>query len=119
MDDSSYFKNLEAALRETLISAQRIADETVTEAKKKAEQAIDDAQKHATSLRASAKAETDELLAKAKAEAESLRTGAAKDAETAKAEFENLRAKNEAYRAKFKSILEEQLKLFTGGDDEE
>lgn len=34
-DEPSYFKNLETTLRETLINAQRIADETVAEARKK------------------------------------------------------------------------------------
>ena len=39
-DEPSYFKNLQLTLRDTLINAQRIADETVAEARKKAQEVI-------------------------------------------------------------------------------
>ena len=42
-NESGYFKNLESAVRESLIGAQRIADETVAEASKKAQQTVEDA----------------------------------------------------------------------------
>ena len=40
INEPQYFKNLELTLRDTLISAQKIADETVAEARKKANQMI-------------------------------------------------------------------------------
>lgn len=49
-NEPSYFKNLETTLRETLISAQRIADETVDAAQKKAKEIISEAEAKAAAI---------------------------------------------------------------------
>ena len=67
-DEPQYFKNLEQAMRETLISSQRIADDTVAEARKKAQELLNTAQEQADVIAATAKAELDA----AKAESEAL-----------------------------------------------
>ena len=62
-NETGYFKNLESAMRESLIGAQRIADETISEANKKAQQTIDtanaQAEKTVADAEAAAKAETE------------------------------------------------------------
>ena len=82
-DEQAYIKNVEAALRETLISAQRIAEETVAKARK---QAVASAEEQANAILSSAKAE----------------------AETAKAETAEIRKAIEDYRARFIRLVEEQ-----------
>lgn len=84
--ETAYFKNLEATLRETLISAQRKADETVAEARKEAKQAIASAEEQAGAILASAKAE----------------------AETAKNETAEIRKAIDDYRARFLRLVEDQ-----------
>lgn len=49
-NEPSYFKNLETTLRETLISAQRIADETVDAAMKKAKEIVAEAEAKAAAI---------------------------------------------------------------------
>jgi len=49
-DEPQYFKNLETTLRETLISAQRLADETVAEARKKANTMVANAEEQAAAI---------------------------------------------------------------------
>ena len=77
-DDQGYFRNLENAMRESLINAQRIAEET--------RQA---AQAQAAAITADAANE----VANAKAEAQSVRDAVAR------------------YRAEFRALVEEQVKV--------
>ena len=88
-DEPAYFKNLEATLRETLISAQRIADETVSKANKEAKQTIASAEEQAKAILASAKAESD----------------------AAKAETAEIRKSIEDYRSRFVRLVEEQANV--------
>lgn len=93
-NENGYFRNLESAMRESLIGAQRIADETITEAKKKAQQTVDDAN----------------------AQAESVTAGAEKAVAEMKAEEDRLRAVVDAYRANFKKLLDEQMAALNAND---
>ena len=86
-NENGYFKNLESAMRESLIGAQRIADETVSEANKKAQQAIDDANAQAEKAVTEMKAESDRLHAVV-----------------------------EAYRDNFKKLLDEQFAALKAGE---
>ncbi|MDO4739469.1 MAG: DivIVA domain-containing protein [Eubacteriales bacterium] len=88
-DEPAYFKNLEATLRETLISAQRIADETVSKASKEAKQTIASAEEQAKVILASAKAESD----------------------AAKNETAEIRKAIEDYRSRFVRLVEEQANV--------
>jgi len=88
--DEAYFRNLEATLRETLLSAQRIADETVSEAKKKAVAMVADAEEKFSAIAAQQKAEID----------------------SAKVELEGVRKATEDYRIRFKRLVREQLHAF-------
>lgn len=97
-NESGYFKNLESAMRESLIGAQRIADETIAEAKKRAQQTIDDAN-----------AQAEKTVAEANAHADSLMGDAEKIAAETKAEADHLRAVADAYRANFKKLVDEQM----------
>lgn len=94
-DEPTYFKNLEMTLRETLISAQRIADDTIAEARKKAKQMVSGAEEQAQSILSSSKAE----------------------AESAKAEADEVKKAAEDYRAKFIRLVQEQLRVIK--EDEE
>ncbi len=88
-DDEGYFKNLESAMRESLINAQRIAEDTKKKADKEAQEAVSSARAKAEAISSDAKAEVDAL----KAEAQSVRDAITK------------------YRADFRALLEEQLKV--------
>ncbi len=88
-NEPSYFKNLETTLRETLISAQRIADETIDDARKKAKTIISEAEEQA-----------------AAAEAESR-----KKLDAARADYEAIRSAGEQYHAAFAKLIEEQSKV--------
>lgn len=88
--DEAYFRNLESTLRETLLSAQRIADETVSEAKKKAAAMVADAEDKVGAVMSQHKAEI----------------------EGAKVELEGVRKAAEDYRIRFKRLVREQLHAF-------
>ena len=104
-NESAYLKNLESAMRESLIGAQRIADETIAEANKKAQQTIDDANNQA-----------EKSVADATAHAKAITDAAEKAAAEMKAEADRLRAVVDAYRTNFKKMLDEQLAALKAGD---
>ena len=104
-NENGYFKNLESAMRESLIGAQRIADETITEAKKKAQQTVADA---------NAKAE--KTIADATEQAEAATARAEKAVSDLKAEQERLHAAVDAYRNNFQKLLDEQLEALTASE---
>lgn len=58
-DEPSYFKNLEQAMRETLISSQRIADETIADARRKAQEILTGAQEQADGVTAEAQSQVE------------------------------------------------------------
>ena len=93
-NENGYFRNLESAMRESLIGAQRIADETITEAKKKAQQTVADANAQAEAATARAEKAVSEL----------------------KAEEERLHAVVDAYRNNFQKLLDEQLEALTASE---
>ena len=101
-NESGYFKNLESAMRESLIGAQRIADETVSEANKKAQQTIDDA-----------KAQAEQTINEADANAKAVTDSAKQTVHELNAEAERLQGVIETYKANFKKMVEEQLAVLT------
>ena len=104
-NENGYFRNLESAMRESLIGAQRIADETVSEANKKAQQTIDDAN-----------AQAEKTVADAEAHAKAITDSAEKAVNEMKAESDRLHAVVEAYRTNFKKLLNEQLAALKAGE---
>ena len=93
-DEPSYFKNLEVTLRDTLINAQRIADETVAEARKKAQEVISSAEEQAATTVSNAKVE----------------------AESVKAEADNIRKTIANYRSNFRHLVEGQVQVLKETD---
>ena len=91
-DEPSYFKNLEQAMRETLISSQRIADETVADARKQAQ----------------------EIVTSAQAEAEEKAKDANEKLAAAQQQVENLKKEFEDYRTAALAILEQQQSAIDG-----
>ncbi|MBR4236009.1 MAG: DivIVA domain-containing protein [Clostridia bacterium] len=88
-NEPSYFKNLETTLRETLISAQRIADETIDDARKKARRIVSDAEEQAANTEAQAQQKLSEI----------------------RADYEQVRNAGEEYHRAFSKLVEEQNKL--------
>ncbi len=88
-NEPSYFKNLETTLRETLISAQRIADETIDDARKKARKIV---------------AEAEEQVA-------NMEEQSAQKMTEAKADYEALKNAFEDYRKNFAELVENHTKL--------
>lgn len=104
-NENGYFRNLESAMRESLIGAQRIADETITEAKKKAQQTVADAN-----------AQAEKTIADATEQAEAVTARAEKAVSDLKAEQERLQAIVAAYRDNFQKLLTEQLDALTASE---
>ncbi len=94
-NESGYLKNLEATLRETLISAQRIADSTVADAQKQAGQLLSNAEEQARGIISSSKIE----------------------AEATRNELSELKAAAQDYRTKFITLVEEQAGLLSLSED--
>ncbi len=88
-NEPSYFKNLETTLRETLISAQRIADETIDDARKKARK----------------------LVAEAEEQAASIEEQSVQKMTEAKADYEALKNSFEDYRKNFSDLIDAHAKL--------
>lgn len=104
-NENGYFKNLESAMRESLIGAQRIADETISEANKKAQQTVDDAN-----------ARAEKTVADATAQAKAISDSAEKAVAEMKAEQDRLHAVVAAYRENFQKLLDEQLAALKAGE---
>lgn len=104
-NEEGYFKNLQSAMRDTLISAQRVADETLSAAKSEADR-----------LAADSRAEADRIVEKARSEAAAMTDRAQNAAASAKAEYESLKASAENYRASFRKLVEEQLQVLKAND---
>lgn len=104
-NEEGYFKNLQSTMRDTLISAQRVADDTVAAAKAEAEKTVNDAI-----------AEADKIVTKADADAKAMTERAQNAADAAKAEYESLKAAAESYRASFRKLVEDQLQVLKAGD---
>ena len=107
-NEKSYFSNLQNAMRESLIGAQRIADETLEEADRKAQKTVGDAQAEADRITQSAREKADALVGKAQKEADDLAAEAKGRVETLEARFEALKASAASYKAEFSRILDEQ-----------
>jgi len=105
-NENGYFKNLENAMRESLIGAQRIADETVAEANKKAQQTIDDAN-----------AQAEKTIGEATAQAQAITESAEKAVKELNAESDRLHAVVDAYRANFQKLIDEQIAALKAGED--
>ncbi|MBQ8087191.1 MAG: DivIVA domain-containing protein [Clostridia bacterium] len=104
-NEEGYFRNLQSAMRDSLISAQRVADEATNNAKAEAEKTLVDA-----------KAEAERLVGDAQANAEEITSKAQAAAEAANAEFEKLKSAADSYRANFRKLLEEQLSTLNASD---
>lgn len=104
-NEEGYFKNLQSAMRDSLISAQRVADETTTAAKEQSDKMV-----------ANAKAQAEKLVADAKAEADRMTASAVSAADAAKAEYDSLKAAADNYRGAFRKLVEEQLQVLKAND---
>ena len=105
-NEKGYFQNLQNAMRESLIGAQRIADETLDEARQKADKTVADAQTQAESTTAAAQRKADNIVARAQAEADKLTGEAREQLETLQSRFEALKASASAYKADYTKLLE-------------
>ena len=92
-------------MRESLIGAQRLADETSAAAKAEADRMVKEATDEAAKLRADAKAE-----------AAAVTERAASDAAAAKAELDELKSSIESYRAACRKLIEDQLQTLKAND---
>ena len=107
-NEKSYFQNLQNAMRESLIGAQRIADETLEDANRKAQKTVGDAQAQADQITLSAREKADALLGKAQKDADELTADAKSRVETLEARYEALKASAAAYKAEFSRVLDQQ-----------
>ena len=105
-DETGYFKNLENAMRESLIGAQRIADETVSEANKKAAQTVADAN-----------AQAEKTVSDAQAHADAITAAAEKAVAEMKAENDRLHALAVAYRENFQKLINEQIAALNANEN--
>ena len=105
-NEKGYFQNLQNAMRESLIGAQRIADETLDEANQKAAKTVADAQAQADSTTAAAQRKADNIMARAQADAEKITGDARSQLELLQTRFETLKATAASYKADYTKLLE-------------
>ncbi len=98
VDEPSYFKNLETTLRDTLLSAQRVADNTVAEARVKARDLINGAEEQAK-----------QLVTGAQEQAQKMTDDAQSALQSAKAKLENFKKQHEDYRSRAVHMIKEQM----------
>lgn len=115
-EDATYFRDLQATVRETLISAQRIADETVGEARKKAQLMVSAAEEQANAIKAqsrqdaeAAKEEVAAMKATATEEVNALKAQSEQEMDVAKMELANVKTSAEDFRARFLKLVQEQM----------
>ena len=102
-NEKGYFQNLQNAMRESLIGAQRIADETTEEANRKAQKTVSDAQAQADQITVSARDKT-----KAQEEADAISAEAKTRVDTLQARYDALKASAAAYKEEFSRLLDSQ-----------
>ncbi len=107
-NEKSYFSNLQNAMRESLIGAQRIADETMEEANRKAQKTVSDAQVQADQITVTAREKADSLIRQAQEEADQITSDVKGRMETLEARYEALKASATSFKADFTRILEQQ-----------
>ena len=107
-NEKGYFANLQNAMRESLIGAQRIADETLEEANRKAQKTVSDAQVQADQITVSAKEKADALVSQAKLDADQLTQDAQERVTTLETRFEALKTAAANYKAEFSRLLDQQ-----------
>lgn len=107
-NEKGYFQNLQNAMRESLIGAQRIADETLGEAEQNAQKTVAEAQAKADQISQTAKTKAETLVAEAQAEAERITTEAKTQVESLQARFDAIKTAATSYKADFTKLLEQQ-----------
>lgn len=107
-DEDSYFQNLKNSVRESLISAQRIADETTGDAERKAKKLEDDARSLAEETTRTAQTQADELLSSARAQADELTAQTRAKVEEMEKRYEALKASAGDFKTQFAQMLEQQ-----------
>ena len=107
-NEKGYFQNLQNAMRESLIGAQRIADETLEEANRKAQKTVADAQAQADQITLGAREKADALVSKAQQEAEEAAAEAKGRVDNLQARFEALKASAAAYKEEFTRLMDQQ-----------
>ena len=107
-NEKSYFSNLQNAMRESLIGAQRIADETMEEANRKAQKTVSDAQVQADQITVTAREKADGMIKQAQQEADQLTADVKGRMETLEARYEALKASAKSYKDDYAALLEAQ-----------
>ena len=107
-NEKGYFQNLQNAMRESLIGAQRIADETTEEANRKAQKTLSDARAQADQITVSAKEKADALVSKAQQDADEITADTKNRVATLEARYEALKASAAAYKEEFTRVLDQQ-----------
>ena len=107
-NEKSYFENLQNAMRESLIGAQRIADETLEEANRKAQKTVGDAQTQADQITVTAREKADAIVSKAREEADALAADAKDRVDVLEKRYEALKASAASFKADFSRILDQQ-----------
>lgn len=110
-NEKDYFQNLQSAMRESLIGAQRIADETIEEANQKAQKLLGDAQAESEKVTVEAKTQAEALVANAQAKADRITVNAKSEIEALEARIAALKASAKSFKADFTKLMEDQAAL--------
>ena len=110
-NEKDYFQNLQSAMRESLIGAQRIADETIEEANQKAQKLLGDAQAEAEKVTVESKTQAEALVANAQAKADRITVNAKSEIEALEARIAALKASAKSFKADFTKLMEDQAAL--------
>ena len=107
-NEKDYFQNLQSAMRESLIGAQRIADETIEEATQKAQKLVSDAEAEAEKVTAESRAQAEALVANAQAKADRITANAKSEIEALEARIAALKSAAKSFKADFTKLIEDQ-----------
>ena len=116
-NEKALFENLQKSMRESLIGAQRIADETIEEARQQAQKTVGDARAEADQMTSTAKEQAEGMVSKAQSEAESITSGAKASLKELQERFETLKASAASFKADFARILDQQAEALKQTND--
>ena len=111
-DEQELFENMKKSVRESLVTAQKVADGVVDDARREARKTVDDAQSEANRILSSASADSDKMRSDAQAEADRILNEAKKNVQDMEGRLDSLRSSAAAFKEDFSRMLSQQTETF-------
>ena len=112
VNEDALFDNLRETMRQSLLSAQRVADGVVADARQQAQKTVDDAQHEADNMLTTARADAYTMVSDARSEADRITAEARTNVEEMEQRLESLKASAASFKEDFSRMLSEQTEAF-------